>query len=110
MRDTMTTIQLDPRAADLLRLLIERYVHDGMPVGSRTLSRAAKLDLSPATIRNVMAALEELGFVSSPHTSAGRLPTNRGYRYFVDALLAPETIHEEARNRIMEELAGGRPV
>src|ERR1043166_3131941 len=102
----MTSIHLDRRAADLLRLLIERYVRDGMPVGSRTLSRAAKLDLSPATIRNVMADLEEFGFVSSPHTSAGRVPTNRGYRYFVDALLSPEPVHDEARNRIMEELAG----
>jgi heat-inducible transcriptional repressor len=104
----MTSIQLDRRAADLLRLLIERYVRDGMPVGSRTLSRAAKLDLSPATIRNVMADLEEFGFVSSPHTSAGRVPTNRGYRYFVDALLSPEPVHDEARNRITEELAGAR--
>ncbi len=100
----MSPIQLDRRAADLLRLLIERYVRDGMPVGSRTLSRAAQLDLSPATIRNVMADLEEFGFVSSPHTSAGRIPTNRGYRYFVDALLAPEPIQEEARRRIIEEL------
>ncbi|HZP13573.1 MAG TPA: heat-inducible transcriptional repressor HrcA, partial [Nevskiaceae bacterium] len=84
------------------------YVRDGAPVGSRTLSRAAKLDLSPATIRNVMADLEDLGFVVSPHTSAGRIPTNRGYRYFVDALLAPEPIREEARNRMVEELSGTR--
>ncbi len=104
----MTSIQIDRRAADLLRLLIERYVRDGAPVGSRTLSRAAKLDLSPATIRNVMADLEGLGFVVSPHTSAGRIPTNRGYRYFVDALLAPEPIREEARNRIVDELSGAR--
>ena len=104
----MTSIQIDRRAADLLRLLIERYVRDGAPVGSRTLSRAAKLDLSPATIRNVMADLEGLGFVVSPHTSAGRIPTNRGYRYFVDALLAPEPIREEARNRIADELSGAR--
>src|SRR6202008_4089437 len=98
------TIQIDRRAADLLRLLIERYVRDGMPVGSRTLSRAAKLDLSPATIRNVMADLEEFGFVSSPHTSAGRVPTNRGYRYFVDALLAPEPLSDSEQARIGEEL------
>ena len=75
--------QLDARAAELLKLLIERYVHDGQPVGSRTLARAFSVELSPATIRNVMADLEELGFVSSPHTSAGRVPTARGYRYFV---------------------------
>jgi heat-inducible transcriptional repressor len=104
----MSPIQIDRRAADLLRLLIERYVRDGTPVGSRTLSRAARLDLSPATIRNVMADLEDLGFVCSPHTSAGRIPTHRGYRYFVDALLSPEPIREEARNRIVEELSGAR--
>jgi heat-inducible transcriptional repressor len=104
----MSSIQLDRRAADLLRLLIERYVHDGLPVGSRTLSRAAKLELSPATIRNVMADLEEFGFVCSPHTSAGRIPTNRGYRYFVDALLAPEPVKDETRVRILEELGGDR--
>ena len=81
---------LEPRAAELLKLLVERYIHDGQPVGSRTLSRARGLELSPATIRNIMADLDELGLVSSPHTSAGRVPTTRGYRYFVDALLAPE--------------------
>lgn len=81
---------LDTRAAELLKILVERYIHDGQPVGSRTLSRAASLNLSPATIRNVMADLDDLGFVVSPHTSAGRVPTVRGYRYFVDALLAPE--------------------
>ena len=102
----MSTIHLDSRAADLLRLLIERYVRDGLPVGSRTLSRAAKLGLSSATIRNVMADLEELGFVSSPHTSAGRIPTNRGYRYFVDALLSPEPMETEARSRLAQELLG----
>ena len=68
---------LDPRAAELLKLLVERYIHDGQPVGSRTLSRAGSLSLSPATIRNVMADLDELGLVVSPHTSAGRVPTSR---------------------------------
>ena len=75
------------RAQALLRTLIECYVRDGQPVGSRTLSRASGLSLSAATIRNVMADLEEHGFVSSPHTSAGRVPTDKGYRYFVNALL-----------------------
>lgn len=98
---------LDPRAAELLKLLIERYVHDGVPVGSRTLARAFGVELSPATIRNVMADLEELGFVSSPHTSAGRVPTQRGYRYFVDALLAPEPLSDAERSRITEELVPG---
>lgn len=97
---------LDPRAAELLRLLVERYIHDGQPVGSRTLSRAGALDLSPATIRNVMADLDELGLVVSPHTSAGRVPTARGYRYFVDQLLAPEPLGEADQQRIAEALAG----
>ncbi len=95
---------LDARAAELLKLLIERYVRDGQPVGSRTLARAFSVELSPATIRNVMADLEELGFVASPHTSAGRVPTQRGYRYFVDALLAPESLTDAERERIAEEL------
>ncbi|MCK9193567.1 MAG: heat-inducible transcriptional repressor HrcA [Nevskia sp.] len=98
------TQALDPRAAELLKLLIERYAHDGVPVGSRTLARALGAELSPATIRNVMADLEELGFVSSPHTSAGRIPTQRGYRYFVDSLLAPEPLSEADLNRITDEL------
>ena len=71
----------------LLKTLVERYIVEGEPVGSRALSRYSGLDLSPATIRNVMADLEQLGFVASPHTSAGRVPTNRGYRFFVDTLL-----------------------
>jgi heat-inducible transcriptional repressor len=78
---------LDDRAKTLLRTLVERYIADGQPVGSRTLSRASGLDLSPATIRNVMADLEELGLIVSPHTSAGRIPTARGYRLFVDTML-----------------------
>jgi heat-inducible transcriptional repressor len=78
---------LDDRARTLLKTLVERYIADGHPVGSRTLSRASGLDLSPATIRNVMADLEELGLIASPHTSAGRIPTPRGYRLFVDTML-----------------------
>jgi heat-inducible transcriptional repressor len=78
---------LTERAQQLLRVLVESYIRDGQPVGSRQLSREARLSLSSATIRNVMADLEELGFVASPHTSAGRIPTDRGYRFFVDTLL-----------------------
>ncbi len=78
---------LDDRAKLLLKALVERYIADGQPVGSRTLWRASGLDLSPATIRNVMADLEELGLIASPHTSAGRIPTARGYRLFVDTML-----------------------
>ncbi|MEJ8848961.1 heat-inducible transcriptional repressor HrcA [Variovorax rhizosphaerae] len=78
---------LDDRARLLLKTLVERYIADGQPVGSRTLSRTAGLELSPATIRNVMSDLEELGLIASPHTSAGRIPTARGYRLFVDTML-----------------------
>lgn len=99
---------LDPRAAELLKLLIDRYVRDGQPVGSRTLARAFREELSSATIRNVMSDLEALGFVSSPHTSAGRVPTARGYRYFVDALLAPEQLSTAELERITEDLFPGR--
>ncbi len=78
---------LDERARLLLKTLVERYIDDGQPVGSRTLSKASGLDLSPATIRNVMSDLEELGLIASPHSSAGRIPTARGYRVFVDTML-----------------------
>lgn len=80
-------MQLEPRAQTLLKALVERYIADGQPVGSRALSKISGLDLSPATIRNIMADLEEMGYVASPHTSAGRVPTPRGYRLFVDTLL-----------------------
>jgi heat-inducible transcriptional repressor len=78
---------MDDRAHLLLKTLVERYIADGTPVGSRTLSRTSGLELSPATIRNVMADLEEAGLIASPHTSAGRIPTARGYRMFVDTML-----------------------
>jgi heat-inducible transcriptional repressor len=78
---------LNERALILLKTLVERYIAEGQPVGSRALSRYSGLDLSPASIRNVMADLEEMGFIASPHTSAGRVPTARGYRFFVDTLL-----------------------
>ncbi|MDX1508545.1 MAG: heat-inducible transcriptional repressor HrcA [Woeseiaceae bacterium] len=77
----------DDRAQHLLRVLIYRYIRDGQPVGSRTLSKDSGLELSPATIRNVMSDLEDMGFVSAPHTSAGRVPTPQGYRLFVDTLV-----------------------
>eukprot|EP01036_Dinobryon_divergens_P046758 gene46758-62552_t len=94
---------LDDRAKLLLKTLVERYIADGQPVGSRTLSRSSGLDLSPATIRNVMSDLEALGLIASPHTSAGRVPTPRGYRIFVDTLLTVQHIDEssvEARMRL----------
>lgn len=78
---------LNDRARILLKTLVERYIADGEPVGSRSLAKFSGLDLSPASIRNIMADLEELGYIASPHTSAGRIPTPRGYRVFVDTLL-----------------------
>ncbi len=86
---------LSERAQRLLKALIENYIRDGQPVGSRTLSRDSGLSLSSATIRNVMADLEDLGFVASPHTSAGRVPTDKGYRFFVDTLLKLKPLHHE---------------
>ena len=83
---------MDERARSLLKTLVERYIADGQPVGSRTLSRASGLELSPATIRNVMADLEDLGLIASPHTSAGRIPTARGYRLFVDTMLTARSL------------------
>ncbi|QDL53565.1 heat-inducible transcriptional repressor HrcA [Rhodoferax aquaticus] len=81
---------LDDRSKLLMKALVERYIADGQPVGSRTLSKASGLELSPATIRNVMSDLEELGLIVSPHTSAGRIPTARGYRLFVDTMLTAQ--------------------
>ena len=96
---------MDERARNLLKTLVERYIADGQPVGSRTLSRAVGVDLSPATIRNVMADLEDLGLIASPHTSAGRVPTARGYRLFVDAML---TAREPDRTLVSAEFAAAR--
>jgi len=99
---------LEERARTLLKTLVEHYIADGQPVGSRALSKVSGLDLSPATIRNVMADLEEAGFVASPHTSAGRIPTARGYRLFVDSLLTVRPL--EARQLgAMEEALHGLP-
>src|SRR5262244_3053338 len=94
---------LSDRAQTLLRVLIESYIRDGQPVGSRVLSRDSGLQLSSATIRNVMADLEEGGFVSSPHTSAGRVPTDKGYRFFVDTLLQLRPLDESATAEIRRQ-------
>ena len=100
---------LDPRAQHLLKTLIERYVSDGQPVGSRALSRHSGLDLSPATVRNVMADLEEMGFIASPHTSAGRVPTAKGYRFFVDSLMVAQPLEQVEIRRLEGELTAERP-
>ena len=99
---------LDDRSRSLLKSLVEHYIADGQPVGSRALSKFSGLDLSPATIRNVMADLEDAGFVASPHTSAGRVPTSRGYRLFVDSLLTVQPLEARQMGE-MEEALQGRP-
>ena len=100
---------LDDRSRSLLKSLVEHYIADGQPVGSRALSKFSGLELSPATIRNVMADLEDAGFVASPHTSAGRVPTSRGYRLFVDSLLTVQPLEARQMGE-MEEALQGRPV
>jgi heat-inducible transcriptional repressor len=96
--------ELSDRARHLLKVLVERYIRDGQPVGSRTLSKDSGLDLSPATIRNVMADLEEMGLVVAPHTSAGRVPTPKGIRLFVDALLKVEPLSDAEIRRLQAEM------
>ena len=100
---------LEPRAQHLLKTLVERYISEGQPVGSRVLSRHSGLDLSPATIRNVMADLEDMGFIASPHTSAGRVPTPRGYRFFVDSLMVVKPLEQAEVHRLEGELAADMP-
>src|SRR4249920_3910637 len=101
--------QIGERAQQLLKVLIESYIREGQPVGSRSLSRDSGLNLSSATIRNVMADLEAYGFVSSPHTSAGRVPTPKGYRFFIDTLLQVRPLEEMERQQLAEHLAPDDP-
>ncbi len=100
---------MDKRARELLKTLIERHISEGQPIGSRTLSRHSGLDLSAATIRNVMADLEELGFVMSPHTSAGRVPTPRAYRLFVDTMLTIKPLDEIGHRELSAEIVPDSP-
>jgi len=100
---------LSERAQNLLKVLVERYIADGQPVGSRALSKFSGLELSPASIRNVMADLEEMGFISSPHTSAGRIPTPKGYRLFVDTLLTIQPLQQIERQQIEFQLKPDDP-
>ena len=96
---------LDDRSRMLLKALIERYIAEGQPVGSRTLLRAAGLDLLSVTIRNVMSDLEALGLIASPHTSAGRVPTARGYRLFVDIMLTARPAKAAPDDALAERFA-----
>jgi heat-inducible transcriptional repressor len=98
---------LNDRAQALLKTLVERYIAEGQPVGSRALSKYSGLELSPASIRNVMADLEEMGFITSPHTSAGRVPTARGYRLFVDTLLTVRPLAEIEINQLEGQIDAG---
>lgn len=100
--------QISERARHFLKVLIERHIRDGQPVGSRTLARDSGLDLSPATIRNVMADLEELGLVRSPHTSAGRVPTAAGYRVFVDSLISIRPPDKRLLAQLRQQLPAAR--
>jgi heat-inducible transcriptional repressor len=100
---------LNERARILLKTLVERYIHEGQPVGSRALSKFSGLDLSPATIRNVMVDLEEMGLVISPHTSAGRIPTPKGYRLFVDTLLVVKALDRIELNHLESQLHPDNP-
>lgn len=96
---------IDKRAQTLLKTLVEHYISDGQPIGSRTLLQHSGLDVSSATIRNVMSDLEQMGFITSPHTSAGRIPTQKGYRLFVDSLLTVQPLDLKAVNQLKSGLS-----
>lgn len=100
--------ELNNRARHILKVLVESYIQDGQPVGSRQLARNSGLDLSAATIRNVMADLEDMGYIRSPHTSAGRIPTSQGYRLFVDTLITFKPLEEHAMHILQGQLKAER--
>lgn len=99
-----STNSLNERTQRLLKVLVESYISDGQPLGSRTLAKLSELDISPATVRNVMSDLEELGFVDSPHTSAGRIPTTKGYRLFVDTMLKVQPLTTDVVTQLVQNL------
>lgn len=101
---TRPDFELDPRAREVLREIVMQHIDSGEPIGSRTLSKSGKFQLSPASLRNVMADLEELGFLAQPHTSAGRIPTDRGYRFFINHLMTSRALTVRERERIDEEV------
>lgn len=110
MANTPPVSELNNRAQDIFRLVVENYLENGQPVGSRTLSRLGSINLSPASIRNVLQDLEELGLLSSPHTSAGRMPTESGLRLFVDGMMQVAEPSAEDRARIESELTARGPI
>ncbi len=105
----LTEKNINERAQHFLKVLIERYIREGQPIGSRTLAKDSGMELSPATIRNVMSDLEELGFIVSPHTSAGRVPTVSGYRLFVDSLISLQPIEQNLMSQVQQELGITEP-
>jgi len=102
--------ELSDRAREIFRLVVQSYLNDGAPVGSRTISRLSGLNLSPASIRNVMQDLEEAGLLAAPHTSAGRMPTDTGLRLFVDAMMQASEPQEEDKRAIERQLTGEGPI
>lgn len=106
--DFSQSVQIPERSLHLFKALVEHFIRDGQPVGSRTLARDSRMELSPATIRNIMADLEDLGLLHSPHTSAGRVPTVKGYRLFIDSLLRVGSVDDIEVKRIAEELGSGQ--
>ncbi|MGZ5432907.1 MAG: heat-inducible transcriptional repressor HrcA, partial [Thermoanaerobaculia bacterium] len=107
---TRQDFDLDPRAREVLREIVLQHIGSGEPIGSRTLSKCGKFQLSPASLRNVMADLEELGFLAQPHTSAGRVPTDRGYRFFINHLMTSRSLSTREREVIDEEVAGASEI
>ncbi|MEM8843726.1 MAG: heat-inducible transcriptional repressor HrcA [Pseudomonadota bacterium] len=97
--------QLDARTQHLFRVLVQSYILDGQPIGSRTLARVSDIEVSPATVRNIMSDLENMGYLHSPHTSAGRVPTDQGYRLFVDTLLEVKPLHNKVVSGLKNQLS-----
>lgn len=102
--------ELNDRARDVFRIVVESYLDTGLPVGSRTISKSAAVNLSPASIRNVMQDLEELGLLAAPHTSAGRMPTEQGLRLFVDGMMQVAEPSAEERAAIEKQLESAGPI
>ena len=107
VQDEGSMAELNARHEQVLGSVVEEFVHSAEPVGSQTLTRRRDLGVSPATVRNAMADLEELGYLDQPHTSAGRRPTDQGYRYYVDHLMAEGSVPAVERRRLRRQIVGG---
>src|SRR5436305_11522609 len=105
MKRETNTEELDGRARDVLREIILQHVATGEPISSRSLAKCGRFQLSPASLRNVMADLEDLGYLAHPHTSAGRVPTDRGYRFFINHLMSSRHLSQREREAIDDELS-----